>query len=446
MAMLRSWTSAFALLLGLLLVGTLTASGPALAQALSDSRDEVLYQIRSGDTLINLGQRYFVSGEAYKAVQRANGISDPDRLRVGTTIAIPTSLLRSTPLEAKVVAFRGNARATRGGRTLTLALGAKLTEGALIETGPDGYLTFQLANGSRIALPSNSRVRIVRMRAYTISKGADLDFMVERGRTETTATPLRDNRSRFRMRTPVAVSAVRGTVFRIGYDGPDTPSLTEVVEGSVAVNLEATGATASLPGGFGAAAKPSGGLAREALLPPPVFVDSGQLQRDNTVAFALRPSAGAVGYHLQIARDRDFVEMVAEGRAATPRIDVGVLPDGAYFVRAMAIAPSGLEGMPQFAAFERKLKALQIQRGRVEGSIVLVWDLGAGQGQAFRFQLFDAANLDQPIIDEPGLTLGEMTVGGLPKGQYSWRVGVLNTAASGPEQQWTPFESFSIDD
>ncbi len=395
---------------------------------------------------MGLGRRYFVSPDSYKIVERMNSLSNPDSLRVGATIVIPTSVLRYTRLEARVIAYTGHASVIRDGRAGPVSLQTKLGEGAVIETAQDGYLTLQLTNGSKISLPSNSRLRISRMRTYLLTGGADLDFLLERGRTETSATPLRDNRSRFRMRTPVAVSAVRGTVFRIGYDGPNTPSLTEVVEGTVAVNLNATAVQTSLPKGFGAAGSPNGKLKREELLLPPEFVSPATLQRGRDVTFAFRPDPGAVGYHVQVAQDREFVDVVTSARSTTPQVNLGQLAAGKYFVRAMAIAPSGLEGMPQAQAFERLIESLIARKLPGAGrSWQFDWDFGASARLIYRLQLFHDSDPEIPVIDEPGLTSSGMRVQGLPAGRYSWRVGYSRTTDGKTQQSWSRLETFTVE-
>lgn len=431
------------LIASMLLLPLGTAAHP---QALSESKDEVIYTIRDGDTLIGLGNRFFVSAEAYKTVERANGMSETSRLRIGSTIIIPTSVLKFTPLVARVIAFKGHANLVSSGHTIPVALQMQVSEGTLIETAPDGYLTLQLASGSKVAIPSNARVRISRMRTYLLTKGTDTDFTVERGRTETTVVPLRDNRSRFRIRTPVAISAVRGTVLRIGYDGPDAASLTEVVEGHVAVSLTGSTARTTLPSGFGAAASSSGKLDREALLPPPTFVDGDAEQRGSAVTFKLRPDQASTGYHIEVAKDAAFVDIVTGGRSSGPSVEIGALPDGTYWARAMAIAPSGLEGLPQTQSFTRRLEALVAYR--LPGSkraYRLTWNLAATERATYRLQLFEARDPSTPVIDEPGLTSPEMTVYGLAPGRYSWRIGRVRSVRGKLEQYWTPFESLSID-
>lgn len=427
----------------LLLIAPSVSITPLSAQELSRDKDEIIYTIRDGDTLIGLGQKYFVSPTAYQQVERANGLTNANRLRVGSKIRIPTNLLKFSRLSATVISVRGAASVIRAGRSIPLELRGKVAEGDIVETGVDGYLTLQLEGGSRMALPSNARVRVVRLRTYLLTRGTDTDFAIERGRTETTVVPLRDNRSRFRMRTPVAISAVRGTVFRIGYDGPDA-SLTEVVEGNVVVNLDGRTATTALPGGFGAAASSSGRVNKEELLPPPTFARPGEVQSQNSVGFEMIPSEGAVGYHVEVAKDAAFVEIVNGARSSTPLVDLGALPDGTYWVRAMAIAPSGLEGLPQKQQFSRKLQSLRSSpTNGANGSTKFQWDLG--DGTLVRFQLFDGSGSQVPLIDEPSLSVKELSVSGLARGTYSWRIGQVRSGQGRYIEVWTPLEQLVID-
>jgi hypothetical protein len=419
-------------------------AAPVQAQTLSRDKDEVHYVIKGGDTLIGLAQRYMVSKDAYRDVQQLNAITDPYRLQIGSTLVIPVGLLRFTALDASVISLNGRATFTRGRRVQSLAIGSKLREGDIVETLVDGIITLRLSNGSRMAIPSNARIRLVRMRSYALTQGTDTDVAVERGRTETAVTPLKDDRSRFRMRTPIAISAVRGTTFRIGYDGPDAASLTEVVEGKVTVNLAAGDAALLLPQGYGASADARGNLRQEALLPPPMFQPASANQISRDVMVALEPSAGAAAYHVQIARDPAFDEIIADARDTSTRFTLGSLPDGRYWARATAIAPSGLEGMPQVLAIERALESLRAtDMGDARRTVRFEWalrDLGE-----VRFQLFDQSAQGKPIVDQPVASAREIFVAGLPKGTYTWRIGRIENAEGKPAENWTSFETLRIE-
>ncbi|WP_324262872.1 FecR domain-containing protein [Altererythrobacter sp. H2] len=419
---------------------------PAEASDGASSRDDVIYTIKPGDTLIDIGRKYLISPQAYRAVQRHNAIRDPLRLRPQTRLAIPVQYLKATLHDAQVVAFRGTVQVLQKGQAAPVQLQMRLVEGATIETGSDGFVTLQLANGSRMSMPSNTRLRIARMRTYRINRGADLDFQVERGRVETKAAPLDNPASRFRIRTPVAVTAVRGTVFRVGYSGPGAPSTSEVVEGKVSVDHSVVPAQVDLATGFGAAASQDGALEREELLPAPMLAGSAKLQRDPELTFALVPSDAARGYQVQIARDAGFVDVLAEGRSNTPSLTFADLPNGTYFLRAMAIAPSGLVGLAETHAFLRNRESASAAAlPGPERAFRFDWNLGDAGPPAYRLQIFAAQNQAVPVVDEPGLTAPGMTVTALPNGKYTWRVGQVRVIDGTPEEYWTPLESFSID-
>ncbi|HEY9235697.1 MAG TPA: LysM domain-containing protein, partial [Phenylobacterium sp.] len=52
------------------------------------------YVVQKGDTLYELGRRYFVSDRDYRIVARLNGVRDPRRLQAGAVLKVPTRLLR----------------------------------------------------------------------------------------------------------------------------------------------------------------------------------------------------------------------------------------------------------------------------------------------------------------------------------------------------------------
>jgi hypothetical protein len=259
-------------------------------------------------------------------------------------------------------------------------------------------------------------------------------------------TPSRDPNNLFRLRTPIAVSAVRGTKFRIGYDGDAMPSLTEVIEGSVAVDgTSLTAATALVPAGFGAAASASGDVGTEQLLPPPTIIGADNIWRARLLDFTLVPVPTARGYRLQLATDADFQDMVAEVRSATPRLTIESVADGSYFARAMAVAPSGLEGLSQTYSIKRMIAPLIGSVSALDsGRHQFRWETDGRGEPVFRLQLYSKANEAVPIIDETGMTTYSMIVDGLAPGEYSWRIGMRRVSDGAMSEFWTDPETLTI--
>lgn len=425
---MRRGAAASCALLALAMIPTTIV--PARTPGAVAGPDVINYTVRRGDTLYALGQRYFTRSGDYLIVQRLNRVARDREIPPGTTISIPVRVLRSQPLEARVLAFRGIARVNG----LAAALDASVTQGAVIETGAESSLTIGLSNGSRINLPTNSRLRIVAMRRYLLEGRLDFDFVVERGRIDTSVTKLPNPGSRYRVRTPYSISSVRGTSFRIATGENDAPALTEVVDGTVGVGA---GSAAAVPieKGFGVGVSPHGGLRKEALLPPPDPVRPGKVQNEELVRLTLAPVAGAVAYHVELSSDAGFVDVLRESDAADPAVQFGDVPDGRYFVRATAVAASGLRGMPRIYTM-RRVRA-DLTAGAGPQGWAFRWAPGkTPPNRVYHFQIVPKKPGALPIVDESGVREGGLTLSTLPPGTYTWRVAIREYGPDGVSEDW----------
>ena len=433
------------MLAGVLALSAFAAHAAPVAPSPPDS---VVYAVRAGDNLYTLGQRFLVDAAAVRTVQRLNAIVDPRRVPTATRLRIPVALLRAEPLTAQLIAVHGAVHITSDGHDLPATAGADVPQGASVETGGDGFVTLALPNGSRTALPTLTRLRIVHLRRFLLTGSIDYDFTVEAGKAETEATPLgADGNSTFRIRTPLAVAAVRGTRFRVGLTGD--ASLAEVLEGTVAAG-QAGAEPVPVPHGFGAVVTPAG-VHQEALLAAPDLVAPGRVQVDPLVRLELAAEAGPArfpvkiaGYHVQIAADAGFTNVLAETRGPGPVFSFADIPNGGLFVRVSALAASGLEGMSQTYAMRRVLTGLTAAAVADADALRFQWG-GAGAGaRTYHFQLARDDKGGQPVIDEAGLTTGGITVHALPPGVWFWRVGVRQAAPDGVTENWQPFAKITI--
>ena len=424
-----------------LAVAAIAAPQGAMAQvAATASDDRMTYRVATQDTLFGLAQRYLIGPRAAAEVQRINRIRDPRRIPVGTILAIPRRLLRFEPVVLRVATFSGPVSLAGGASP---ERGQVLGEGMEIGTGANGFVTLAGADGSRVSLPSNSRVRVKESRRYLINRAASIELEVLRGRAEVSAAK-QGPQGQFRLRSPVAVSAVRGTVFRVGYAEDRATGTTEVIEGLVGVATPRAGL--DLPAGFGAAARGDGEVAKESLLPAPEAPGAGRVQTDPEVTFALSPVAGAAGYRVQIARDAGFVEVIAESSGAAPQARFAGIGNGRLFMRANAMAPSGIEGLGQTFAFRRQQVGVKAEAGAVADGFRFTW-LAESEGQSlYRFQLFPAAEGEPPLVDEPALREPGLTLTALRPGAYRWRVGVIQVTPDGSAEVWTPLEKLIVGD
>ncbi|WP_068071826.1 FecR domain-containing protein [Novosphingobium lentum] len=415
---------------------------PLRTAAVQRSGDETLrYVMARGDNLYTLAQRYFLKPGDFAVVQRINHVRNVHAVPVGTSLVIPLAILRGEPLTATIVALRGDVLVMQDGARREVRQGTTIGTGGTIETGTTGFVTVELPNGSRTSLPTRSRLAIRALRRILLTDGIDYDFEVSAGKAETEATHIAPGKGLFRIRTPRAVSAVRGTRFRVGYD--DDQSATEVLDGTVAAGA-GNDLTASIPKGFGATISRTGTLAKEQLLPAPDLIAPGKVQVDPLVTLAFAPVGQAKAYHVQIAADAGFVEVLAETTANGPLASFADIANGNWYVRASAIAQSGLEGLPQTYALRRALTGLSASAEGDPSAMRFKWS-GAGDGRRiYRFQLARGSETALPTFDEPGLGPEGLVLHDLAPGTYFWRVGVRRFAGDGMTENWLPFEKLIV--
>lgn len=337
-----------------LLLLAVLAAAPAVR-----AEPSVTYVVKPGDTLIGLASRYLNRPADYRVVQKANGVAQPTRLRSGSQLNIDPNLLKAEPTAARLSAFSGPVFIETAGQRAPARKGMALSEGQVVITGPNAFATFELDDASRVTLPSNTRVRIARLRQVLINRAPQRVFQLDQGKGEVSATPNATPGARFEVRTPVSVSAVRGTVFRVGTDG--ARAQTEVLKGAVGVDAgQAKTDGAPVAAGFGVGVGAEGRGAPVALLPGPRLGPGGRTQTQPIVRFTVQPLSGAASYRVLLARDAGFEDIFAEARTQAttrewPTVDFGQIENGAYFIRITALDAGGLEGFPTDDRFEREL-------------------------------------------------------------------------------------------
>lgn len=407
------------LALGLTFALAVGVAGTPVLQAQDDGAIE--YTFEAGDTLYGLAEDYFVSSAAAGRVQRLNGIANARRIPVGAVITVPRSLLKSDPVSLRVRFFSGDVSIERRGQTSAPQVGQTIAPGSTISTQARAFISLQGEGSTSVSLPSNSRVRINRARRYRIDNSLDVDLRVLRGRGEITAPKLREG-ERFRTGTPLAVTAVRGTQFRVAYNEDDAQALTEVVEGLV--EISADGAAVSAAEGQGVASDTAGLGAVEDLLAAPEVIEPGAIQTDEDVTFTLVPSEGAVAYRTQIARDVTFFEVIAEGVSDEPSVQFADIPDGRLSMRTRGIAENGLEGLAQDANFRRKRVGASagLEPSPFADAFKFAW-LPEGEGQSYAaFQLWRKGAPETLIVDEVGIEAPGLYISDIAPGDYMWRL------------------------
>lgn len=409
-----------------------------------DTEDTIVYVVRRGDTFDRLSRKYLVPDRDWQALLRLAGIRDPRRLPIGHRLVIPRTWLRYTVEPARLASYRGTVRISFSGRAVAPAAGMALGEGTQLTTAANSFISLVLPDRSTVVIPSQSQVRIRQLRRILLTGTIDYRFEIERGRLETKVTPLEGPAGHYRIYTPLSMTAVRGTEFRVAYDAESALAGTEVLSGTVSFSSASEGSQLTLQERVGAIVDRSGEARVVDLLPAPQLQDPGRVQTRDSVELQTAPLAGAVRYRAVIAADAGFIENIAEQFSDTGSFAFTEIPNGNLFVRVSAVDGNGLEGLAQSYSFSRRLASI---RGEVEPSqegYRFRWS-GAGSGaRRYHFQLMRGSPDALPTVDEVGLERDSLTLRNLPPDIYYWRVGLTQIENGETTQAWTDPEKLTI--
>lgn len=420
-------------LCGVLLVASVALSLPARSE-------EWIYTVRSGDNLWLLTKRHLKSMQYVHPLQQLNKIRDPYALPPGSNLRIPLSWTRLTGEEsAAVLAVHGAVSLTRKGQEEPLKPGMQLLVGDEIQSSNDAFMTMEFADRSRLKVQDNTRLRLENMRMLGNRGVVDTLIDLQQGRTENAVPKKSETGTRFRIKTPSAVSSVRGTDFRVGVIEGQPATSSEVLTG--AVEVAAGQKSIPVPADYGSVTRLGGAPLRPVrLLPPPDLSATSSHYESLPLIINLKPLAGARAYRTQIATDREFTNMRSEFTTATLPFRDGAIPDGEYWMRIRGIDGSALEGKDAVMPFSLNAypevpfiiaplpdgaTAPQLQEFKwASQPEVSHYMLTISQDKAFSSMVYF-----NPDVRGEGLTLTES----LAPGKYFWRIAAVSaTEGAGP--------------
>jgi hypothetical protein len=347
----------------LLLALVLSLSG--LLAAAADEYWE--YTFRPGDSIWKIAEKYTTSVDNWMEIRELNKIREgPDRrIRPGTRILIPIWMLKQQPTPAIVIAVDGGARLIRAnGDQAELATGTKLYSGDSVITGDRQSLRLQFADKSELQVLPDSTVVLDKLSYHGNTGMVDTRIRLNSGSVNTWVEKLKPE-SHYEIVTPVAITAVRGTAYRLSSDAGQV-SRTEVTEGNVGVSAGNT--ERIVHQGFGIVAEKDKPLPEPVkLLAAPVISEIVSEHR-HALKVSWERQSGAESYRYQLASDEQYNHVVAEGTTADSAFEIKDLQPGHYYFRVRGVDRSELEGLDANAAFD-------IQETTEDDSyvIVIIW-------------------------------------------------------------------------
>ncbi len=117
---------------------------------------EWIYQVKPGDNLWDLAQKYLVSMRYWRPLQRLNGIGDPLHMRPGLRLRVPESWSRIRTVGARIVALEGEPLIDPRGVTPERKArpGEIVGEGDRLRTPAGSRILLEFSDGARLLLQS----------------------------------------------------------------------------------------------------------------------------------------------------------------------------------------------------------------------------------------------------------------------------------------------------
>ena len=460
---MKKTMSSNAVLVGTLLLAIIPASAqtvragvPGQTGKISKQRDGIVYGISRNETLSSIAQRFTGNSNNWQAIGKLNGIANDRTIPVGTSIAIPARLLPDRSAFATIVAAQGEVSIiSKDGDVVASKAGGRLGEGALIVTSDDGFITLQLQDGTTFALPPASSLQLSTLQIQEYTDRPRTALTLSKGRITSQVTPFSASKSQYEVQTPLAIAGVRGTRFRVNFDGER--SYNEVLEGTVKVapedrrNASRNASQArEVRASFGAIAATGNKVSAPVPLPAAPVLAATAVQERLPVRFGLR-QADAAAFRVSVATDAGGLQQVADVRVDANADDgtqarVADLPDGDYYVRAAAIDRSGLEGKETISRFRLKARPFAPfqqepgakLRGVADGqppAVNFKW-AEAGANSRYRLQIAADAGFTQLLLDKTDIATTSYTYAqdNPALSRFFWRIATIDMSSGQPDQ------------
>ncbi|KMN30143.1 hypothetical protein VI26_21380 [Chromobacterium sp. LK1] len=408
----------------LILVAGCCASTLALAGAPADKAIWE-YTVKDGDNLWALAAEHLSSPAYVPKLQVRNRIANPYRLVPGSILRVPYPWIKQTPSDATLEEVSGDARAVNGaGKPLNLAVGQKYPKGTHFKTGNDAMIKLRFVDGSSLLINANSDLTLQTQVYYPSTGAIKSQIKLDNGSTGNSVIPNILMPSRYEIRTPSAVTTVRGTEFRVNASEQEDTSA-EVLKG--VVEVKGKHSKVDVPAGFGTLSSlKDGPSAPEELPPPPDLSSLADLNQFNPPPLEWASNEHAASYRVTL----NGKKRLAERQLQAPRYYPSLPGNGDYVLQVRAKSRSGLEGYDSSRSFKLQAYPLppllftQAGGAQLRGQ-TLPLRVNATPEQPLRLQLARQPDFAQPLLEQT-LTGAEFKANLPEPGTWYWRLARLD--------------------
>lgn len=403
----------------------------------SKGLEEWHYTLRPGDTLQEISLNLLNHQYSWSDVVKHNRVDQLATLAPGSIIKIPMHWLKHQPKPATVKFLEGSAQIKK----VSSSRYEILKNGMLIQVGDEvatreGNVVFEFADGSTIRLEANSNLIFNKLSHFGKTGMVDTRLRLKQGSLTTDIPPLVKG-SRYEIKTPSAVAAVRGTEFRL--HSSENETRLEVLEGSV----EFTGEYGQMmvEAGKGATIKNGSPRIEVINLPtPPRTQLAEDTIRELPATVEWEKSRDANSYQIQLTEKDKNGKLVQSKIQKDTTLSIDQINNGDYELAVRSINSEGYKGTDSISKLSVEIDAIKAQLiAPSENAIIetstptFTWSYDSNLAQEKTKKLplsrldvaidkdFAALITDNEFKDAHSITLDQALI----PNRYFWRVATL---------------------
>jgi hypothetical protein len=399
--------------------------------------EEWHYTLRPGDTLQAISQSLLNHQFSFSDIVKHNRIDNEHALAPGSIIKIPLHWLKQQPQPARIKSVTGSVQLKRASETRY----EMLKSGILIRVGDEivtrqGSTVIELADGSIIRLDEQSNLVFNRLSHFGKTGMVDTQLRLNKGSLTTDIPPLVKG-SRYEIKTPSAVAAVRGTEFRLRSDENGTQL--EVLEGTV--ELSGEHGTVLVNSGQGATVSSKHARIDVNKLPPAPATRVAQESINRLPAsIEWKKTQDTQAYQVRLTEQDKHGRLVQQQLQTANSMELNGINNGAYELAVSSIGNNGLRGPEANTRISVDIQGIHAELiSPADQDIItqltpkFLWTYPESENvdnlqnqlrskvEVALDQDFTAIVTDNDFIDSTRLTLEDPLI----PGQYYWRIASL---------------------
>lgn len=413
--------------------------------------NEYLYKTRLGDNLWNITERHLNDMEYWSKLMYLNKLPDSDYLAPGTLVRIPEEWLKKRNAKAELVYSIGeidimlpnserlslNSKGLEKGKTISLL------QGSVIRTGANALATIVFDEGSRLLLESNSELKLDDLSLLGDGTLADMKLHLNKGSISNDIKVNQNRDTRYEVITPLAMTSVRGTEFRVNAGHEKSQStIAEVLRGKIVIASLNSEKNFDVVKGRAAIVDSQGQVLLKDMPKAPNLAGLPNIIERLPINITLPDVADIVGYRTIIVLEGENTDKPVSDRTSKGAriLSHDMIKNGRYTMILSAIDIHGLvgeEARHDFILNARPLPPIAIspqEKEAVAAPLIRFKWAKSADAKSYRMRVAKDAAFKEIVVEESGLKRPEfLLTSRLPSGQYFWKVATIDkTDHNGP--------------